>query len=440
MTSVAQIEAAFQKMKEELPRLARESGFLKRERSFDASQCVEMLLSGWLGNPHATLGELTQVAAEADVRLSAPGLHKRFTREAATFLKEALELLASQQVQATPVQVPLLRRFGAVIAEDSTVIRLPEELEEVWQGCGSATQAARAALKVHVRWNVLNGHLHGFALSEGRRADLNSPLKHEDLPEGSLYLSDLGYYDLVWLAWLHQHGRFWVERLKSRASLSDAQGKRIQLAHVLPRRIGQAKEMKVWVGAKVRQPARLLMLRVPDEVAEQRRTHLREKAADQGREVSEQRLAEAKWTMLITNVPAKRLSFADALVLLRYRWQMENLFKLWKQDGLIDEWRSANPWRILCEVSVKLMAMIVQLWSLQLGCWHDPARSLFKAAAVVRRHAVGWLEVWRGHRRLRSLVQALKRAMQSGCRLETRVGEPSAAQLLFGGLNWQLSP
>ncbi|HZR43027.1 MAG TPA: hypothetical protein VFB12_23105 [Ktedonobacteraceae bacterium] len=40
------------------------------------------------------------------------------------------------------------------------------------------------------------------------------------------------------------------------------------------------------------------------------------------------------------------LSLQEALVLLRQRWQMEMLYQLWKQYGRIDEWRTANPWRV----------------------------------------------------------------------------------------------
>jgi IS4 transposase len=53
---------------------------------------------------------------------------------------------------------------------------------------------------------------------------------------------------------------------------------------------------------------------------------------------------------LVTNVPAARLRVAEALVLARARWQIELLFKLWKQHGRIDEAHSAHPWAVLCEL------------------------------------------------------------------------------------------
>jgi len=38
----------------------------------------------------------------------------------------------------------------------------------------------------------------------------------------------------------------------------------------------------------------------------------------------------------------KRASYAEILVLLRLRWQIERLFRLWKEYAKIDEWRTAQ--------------------------------------------------------------------------------------------------
>lgn len=88
--------------------------------------------------------------------------------------------------------------------------------------------------------------------------------------------------------------------------------------------------------------------------------------------------------MLITNVPADRLTVREALVLARARWQIELLFKCWKSQRLIDAWRSQQPWRILCEVYAKLIGVLIQHWVVLVGAWHYPDHSLPKAAQTVR--------------------------------------------------------
>jgi hypothetical protein len=84
-------------------------------------------------------------------------------------------------------------------------------------------------------------------------------------------------------------------------------------------------------------------VRVPQEVADQRRRRLRATARDHGRSPSAARLAWCDWTLLITNVSSELLTVREALVLARARWQIELLFKLWKAHGPSNESRSDKP-------------------------------------------------------------------------------------------------
>ena len=86
-----------------------------------------------------------------------------------------------------------------------------------------------------------------------------------------------------------------------------------------------------------------------------------------GKKVSAARLRLADWTIMLTNVPQKLLSVQEALVLLRCRWQIELLWKLWKQHGKLDTWRSYKPERILTEIYAKLLGLIITHWETAAG-------------------------------------------------------------------------
>ncbi len=227
-------------------------------------------------------------------------------------------------------------------------------------------------------------------------------------------------------------------RLQWGTRLSTRSGHHIDLRGILPQREGQAVEQGVLLGKQARLPVRLILVRVSEEVAEQRRKRLRETAQDHGREASPEVLYLAGWTIVVTNVPRARLSIPDALVLLRLRWQIERLFRLWKEHGQIDEWRTKNPWRIVCEVYGKLAAMLIQQWLIQDGCWQDPWRSLVKAAAVVRREANRiMVALYEGG--LPQVLRSIVRCMRAGCRLDRRSTRLSTVQLLLEGLDWELT-
>ena len=58
---------------------------------------------------------------------------------------------------AEPAAIPLLQRFSGVWIIDSTTISLPAVYAEPWSGCGGRPGEGRAAVKLHVRLDLLRG-------------------------------------------------------------------------------------------------------------------------------------------------------------------------------------------------------------------------------------------------------------------------------------------
>jgi len=348
--------------------------------------------------------------------------------------------LAQVQLEREAVEIPLLKQFSAVIVEDSSTVTLPAELAEIWRGCGGSEGTSEAAVKLFVRWDVLTGGLMGPELTDARTNDHQSPLPLEQLPAGSLYLADLGFFGLQRLQQIargRQGKRFFVTRWQPRTTLYNRRGHRHDLAGLLPQQVGQVRELGVILGKREGLPVRLILVRVPEKVAKERQQRIRQAAQNHGRSPSEEVLYLANWTIVLTNVPCKRASFSQVLVLLRLRWQIERLFRLWKEAGQIDEWRSQKPYRILCEFYGKICAMIIQQALLQEGCWADPYRSLVKAARSLRREAnrlmMAFIEGT-----IAQTVPSLLRSLRAGCQTEHRAAHPSTAQLLLDGLDWEL--
>ena len=97
----------------------------------------------------------------------------------------------------------LLKRFTAVIIEDSSRISLPNELAEVWRGCGGSPGSSQATLKLFVRWNVLSGELRGRCSPMGDRPMPRVPSKSRKC-HGGLYLGDQGFFEQGRLRQWHQ--------------------------------------------------------------------------------------------------------------------------------------------------------------------------------------------------------------------------------------------
>ena len=209
MTSIAQVETAMNRILSERAKvLAKETGAIQRVRKLTGADLLHTLVFGWMQHPDASLEQLSSTAAIGAVQVSDTAVHKHFSKACATFLHAVLEELLTVVVQAEMVKPPrVLRRFSAVVVEDSSTITLPEELAQFWRGCGGTQRHTAAALKLHVRWELLRGRLWGPALTEGRCSDHRSPLALEELPEGSLYVADLGSFCLREIAQRHRHHR-----------------------------------------------------------------------------------------------------------------------------------------------------------------------------------------------------------------------------------------
>ena len=394
---------------------------------------TQALVLGWLAHPDATVEQLAQSAARVGADVSPQAIDQRFTFATAALLQTVLQRSVQEVIAADPVAIPILQRFTGVRVLDSTTITLPDALAAHAQGCGGTTATGTsAALKCGVQLDLLTGALCGLDLTDGRASDQRLPVQHTALPAGSMRLADLGFYDLEVLAALDAQGVYWVSKLQTNTVLRlDQERPQPLLAFVRGVGPGAQWDGEVWIGAGRRVRARLLVQAVPQEVADQRRRRLRKEARDHGRLPSAAALALAAWTILITNAPPGLLSLPEALVVAKVRWQIELLFKLWKSHGLVDQWRSGRPARILCEVYGKLLAMLLQQWLLIVGCWAYPDRSLVKAAQVVRDHAIGMASAG-GHlaaliREVTTLVRVLKRT----ARMNSRHKRPNTYQLLL---------
>ncbi len=432
MTIIEQVAAAMQDVLTTIAqRLARETTFVQRESKLNGATFVQTLVFTYLADPDASLDELTQTAAALDVDITAAGLTQRFTPVAATFLQRVLAVALQRVLAADPLAIPILEQFAGVYIEDSTIIVLPAALRDLWHGCGNATDQGEAAVKLTLRLDLATGRLAGLSLHDGRVHDSRAAHPVTSLPPESLYLADLGFFRLTRLHQIDAQGGFFLSRLQVQTTVFDAEGRRWDDLAALLATQAASVDLPVTLGVQQRLPARLIAVRVPQEVADQRRRRLRAEASRRGQAVSARVLALADWTIFITNAPSSRLPLEAVLVVARARWQIELLFKLWKSHGRIDESRSGKPYRVICDVYAKLLAMVIQHWTWLLSLWDYPDRSLAKAAQTVQKYALQLATgLWSQTRTIETL-QTIARCLAKGCRMNPRKKHPNTYQLLL---------
>lgn len=329
---------------------ARTTGFIRRHRQRTGAGFVQALVFGFLTQPAMSLDQLAQTAAASGSPSSAQGLAQRFTRHAAACLHAVLGAAVQPIVTAAPVAIPLLQRFNGVSLLDSTTIMLPHALASEGQGNGGRTATGTsAALHVQVLWQLTVGSWQHVGRQDGRANDNVAPAQDGPRPAGALRSAARGYGALDRRVTRTTQPVYVLSRLNPQVALYDPMGHRCDRLTLL-RQAGPTRDQPVAIGARQRLPVRLVAVRVPQAVADQRRRRVRREFADHGKPPTDRTLALVDWTRAITTVPCAQLTLPDALVLLRARWQIERLFKLWKSHGPVATWRRQQPWRILCEV------------------------------------------------------------------------------------------
>jgi hypothetical protein len=315
------LQALFGPLAEEV---AAEVPVVRRRRKFSPATLARTCILGFLAKPHASEEDLARTAARCGVLVTPQAVEQRYTDTMATFLEALFRRAIRQRVQADRTLAPLLERFPALILLDSTSVALPAELADRFPGCGGSYGGGRAAIKFQVQLDLRSGALDAVAIEAGKDCDQRTSLQSAPLPAGSLRISDLGYFDTEVFRGIQDRKGFWISRLAFGTEILTPEGRPIARIEDLFGPSGRVVDRPILVGKQAKLPCRIVIWRVPQEVADRRRQKLIATAREKGnRPPSRARLAWCDWTIFVTNVPGDRLTPEEIGVLYRARWQIE---------------------------------------------------------------------------------------------------------------------
>jgi hypothetical protein len=434
MDVLGTVSAALQKnLDEELDEIARECKVVIRERVFTGRTLLLMIVVTLLHKPDATWADFHLTAAQLGLAVSQTAIEKRFARgqPLVDFFRKALERALEKTIACEPSSASLLQKFTAVLIGDATTINLPDELADLFQGCGGSVGTSRAALKIQVLWDIKTGRLVELHIEPGKASDVNSPIAKARTEVGSLSVFDLGYFDLDRFAALETNGAKFISRLQHGTEVYTKEGKRLDLLGHLRKQTTGLLDEEVLLGASTHLRCRLVAIRVPEEVANRRRQKAREKAAKRGRSPTAEYLELLGWSLFVTNCGAEELTWKAVVVLYRARWQIELLFRLWKSHNKLAKHReAATALEVLAVFYAKLLGILLQHWILVATAWPHERRSLLKAARALADMVKEVLLVLRDSAALAAALLRLRDLIGKLGGTTDRIKEPGHAQLL----------
>ena len=416
-------------------KLAQVCGLVKRQRRLSGSDWVQALVFGWGKEPTASVERITEMMLPLNHQITPQGLDNWFCQEGVACLQQLLEQGMGTLFQSEPAALPLLERFEEVSIEDCTSLRLPPELAKLFPGCGGNDTAGSgtASMKAFVRMDLKKGGLTALTISPARKSDAVAGQEAAALPKGSLRLKDLGFFDTQLMAKDRDRGVHFISRLPAGTWMREA-GNEADFEEIsvwLKRQPEGPIDRAVEIGKGQPFACRLLAVRCPEEVRQKRLRKLEQKASKDGRRpVSERQRELCGWLLFITDLSSDQLSMEEAWVLYRARWQIELLFKLWKSQGKLDASAGKRGDRVLCEIFAKLLALMMQHWTmLMAGPWLDGKSMLAKLRQVRRRLEDLW-EALQTLSKLETVLQQIEETLKRVGLRPRRTKRPLTIDLL----------
>lgn len=343
---------------------ARKTKFIVRNsRKFSAAGYLLALLNAILTGK-ASFNQLAMTLKSSEpLSLSKQAFWKRTNSLAVAFMLEALTLALLEKWHRNPPQISKLKRhFKRVLVEDSTQQKLPKSNHELFPAHGNG-QSVTAGVKVDLTVDLINGRavssrLHG-ATEQDRDLgkDLVDLVKKRDL-----VLRDRGYFSLAEFALISKKAAYWLSRVPSNLIIKDQDGG--DLDKHLTGCPGATLDLPVLLGRE-KYPARLVAIRATPAVAEKNLREAAERAQKSGKTLSKSQGLRCHWHIIVTNIPAEMLNARAIGELYRCRWNIEIIFRAWKQSANLDKAlnRRSNEDHFQC---LMLAGMIYQVLSLSM--------------------------------------------------------------------------
>ena len=429
-------------LNEELDQLARDCNVVLRERVFTGRTLLLMIVGTLLRKPDANWADFHQTAAQLKLKVSLAAVVKRFDagQPLVDFFRNAFEIALEKSVAAMPDTASEFQQFTAVFVGDATAISLPDELAELFAGCGGCEGTSNAALKLQVLWDLKSGKLARLLVEAGKASDAKSPITQAELEAGNLVVFDLGYFDLNRLSAIDKAKAKFISRLQHGTSTFESNGEPLNLLTYLRQQSTGLVDQTILLGATVQLCCRLVGIRVPQEVANRRRQQARQKAAKRGQsEPKAEYLELLGWSLFVTNCSPEELTWKAMVVLYRARWQIELIFKLWKSHNQLAKHREgASALEVLAVFYAKLLGVVLQHWILVATAWRLAGRSLLRAARSVAEQIKELLQALGDEEALQACLKRLSEIIEKLGGTTKRSKNPSHAQLIDDPelLNW----
>lgn len=209
--------------------------------------------------------ELSDVS---NTNFSKQALWKRITPAFIELLKKLLERTI-QKASLEQSDVKFFSKYKRVYVEDSTCLRLPENMNQFWKGNYSGGKQKSVA-KIHLIQDILSGGFSHFTLEQYSKSEQSLSQKIFDIATpGDLVLRDLGYFVINNFITLCARKISFVSRMKYGVKHYDQHtAKELKISKLIGKKA--VTDCTVLMGKKNSCLVRLVVIKLDEQVKESR--------------------------------------------------------------------------------------------------------------------------------------------------------------------------
>jgi len=352
--------------KEKLVEIAEQTGLLKRQRKLMPDTILKVFTFGLFNSADPSLKQIVSKCRDVEkgLKISKQAIHNKLDK-ISDFLKEMFGLSMNFTInESLAVEiVEIISQFKDVKIYDSSRITLPDKLAEILPGLGGRN--SDSSLRIQACYSLLSKIITSFELTEspGTDASYNDQILKQT-EENELIITDLGYFNKDFFTSLEEKGAYFLSRVRKNAVIGTQKNgsnqlKRKQFLKLLKDK--QIIDTQVFVGGSNtdKLECRLVGIRLPEEVVNEKRREANKKAKSKGKQLNKYETELLAWHIVITNVPASMLSAKAACDLYRARWQIELVFKACKSYLNIDKVGRCGEYQLECLIYGRLIAILL---------------------------------------------------------------------------------
>ena len=392
---------------------AKEFGFVQRSTSkLQGSEFVDVLMFSLFNSKELSLESLTvTLKSEYDIDISKQGLNERFNDKSVSFFKDLLKTFIAEIISTSSSMLDIFRNFSKVLIKDSTSFQLPEEFAKYYEGSGGS--ASNSQIRIQFEYDLKTGEITDLSFNSFINQDqTNSQDTVAQIQKGELILRDLGYVNISVLRSIENQEAYYLNRLPTGLNVylkkTDDNYCLINYSSILKelkKSKSKVHELEVYIGVNKDFKSRLILELLPENIytarlreAVKRRKSLNKKnrkenkkrirenvkLIKQGKDPIKLKIIHGQFTKeekakfqlngYLTNTDSAIIRQEHVRTIYRIRWQIELIFKAWKQTGEIAKVKKTKLERFETFLFAKLLYLLCNwfiFWEISKEVWNE---------------------------------------------------------------------